>query len=259
MRLGLALSITTPPPGPGYFAAVGALVSPASTVAGTLTHTAAFDPTSLALTGYWRASYAGSPWVGTASAGTSSAQDAVTMIGAPDVGATVNGYAPADFDGVTDSLTVDDTLDTYAGALMLCGWALVYLDNAAGSIISSNSALTFFVVATGGTIQFDLNSSGTSVSRAVSTGAWVLVTFRYNGTNAQVGVNEAPGAAGGGSTAAYSTNLSPLTDTVHMGVDMGVGFFDGKVLEWALSDANITDGNYADIKAYCNTRYALAL
>ena len=32
-----------------------------------------FDPTSLSLTGFWRASYSGAPWVPTASAGTSGA------------------------------------------------------------------------------------------------------------------------------------------------------------------------------------------
>jgi hypothetical protein len=58
-----------------------------------------FDPATLALTGYWGPDYAGAPWVGRASAGTSGANDLVA------------GTAPAASSGAADFDGVDDYLD----------------------------------------------------------------------------------------------------------------------------------------------------
>lgn len=65
---------------------------------------AGLDPSSLALTGWYRASYSGAPWVGTASAGTSGAKSATSPGSAPTVGTAVNGKTPALYNGTTEYL-----------------------------------------------------------------------------------------------------------------------------------------------------------
>src|SRR5678815_176148 len=75
--------------------------------------TPVFNPATLFLTGWWRGSYSASPWVGTASASSSGSNNASEATTPPAAGATVNGFAPVDFDGVDDLLRADGTLDTY--------------------------------------------------------------------------------------------------------------------------------------------------
>lgn len=227
---------------------------------------------SFPLTGWWEASYAGSPWVGKVSSGTSGSNNATEGTQPPATGAAVNGFTPADFDGSNDLLTAGGTVDTYVAALAVSGWALVWVDAASnqanpinnGPIIydSGNNSIAVSFRSTP-LVYFSLNGGssggGTSVSRAYSTGAWQFITFRYNGTNIQVGVNEAPGAAGGGATAAYSTNIGNLTNTMRMGT-ASVLAFDGKALSVGITDQVLTDANFTtDIKGYLNTRYALSL
>lgn len=74
--------------------------------------TTTFNPASLAATVYLK-DYAGAPWVGTASAGTSAAQDFVAGGGAA-VGANFGSHPSADFNGSTAYLQgTGDTLGTY--------------------------------------------------------------------------------------------------------------------------------------------------
>lgn len=71
-----------------------------------------FNPASLAATIYLT-DYAGAPWTGTASAGTSAAQDFAAG-GAPTVGTNFGTHPSADFDGATTNLQgTGDTFGTY--------------------------------------------------------------------------------------------------------------------------------------------------
>lgn len=219
----------------------------------TLTPPAVYDPTTLNLTGYWRASYAGTPWVGTASGGTSANQNASHATQAPAVGALVNGYAPADFGGL-DRLTLDDTLDTYVLGTTFNGWALMWSDLDEGLPLSDPSNSTVLLNYDNDVAELHLNNSAVIVSRACPSGAWQLVTWRYYANVAAIGVNEAPGAAGGASTAAYAVALTPLTGDLRMGDG-----FDGRFLEFAISDEPISNDNFANVKAYINQRYGLSL
>lgn len=57
-----------------------------------------WTPATLALSGWWKASYGGSPWAGNASAGASTGRD-LSSGTAPNVGTAQNGKTPADFPG----------------------------------------------------------------------------------------------------------------------------------------------------------------
>ncbi len=219
-----------------------------------------FEPTSLALTGYWRANYTGAPWVGTASAGTSGSQDLTIGDAAPSTGSAVNGYTPADFDGTDDELIFEGTIDTYFSSSLLSAWFLIWFDTADSQIVydSSDSRINIFKTTAEG-VGISYNNGDAVPIRACATGAWKLVTVRANGSNVAVGVNEAPGAAGGASSVVHAGTLSSLTGTLTFGTTFGAGQLNAKVLEVGFSDIALTDQNFTDIKTYCNARYGLSL
>ncbi len=219
-----------------------------------------FEPTSLALTGYWRANYTGAPWVGTASAGTSGSQDLTIGDAAPSTGSAVNGYTPADLDGTDDELIFDGTIDTYFAAGVLSMFFLIWFDTADGQIVydSGDSRINVFKTTAEG-VGISYNNGDAVAIRACATGAWKLFTVRADGANVQVGINEAPGAAGGASSDPHSGTLSTLTGTLTLGTTFGAGQLNAKILEIGFSDVALTDQNFADIKTYCNSRYALSL
>ncbi len=122
-----------------------------------------FDPATLALSGWWRASYAGSPWVAVASAGGSGSNGDLTSAGAaiPSVGASLHGLASADFDGTNDKLDNANNMNTF---LASSGWSV-------SGVIAADSAAARSV----GTPQFD---AGIFVQK--STGTWGI-TFTTSG------------------------------------------------------------------------------
>jgi hypothetical protein len=256
------------------------VVTNTDTQTDTLTNgfTYVFDPAGLVLQGYWRASYSASPWVGVASAGGSGGRNATEATNPPAAGSAVNTLVPADFDGSNDRLAPTGTTDTYIAALAASGWLLVLIDAIAvnnanplandgvfgNTEASPTHAFGISVRNTGGGLAYvSLNSGsssgGASASRAIATGAWALITWRYNGTALQIGVNEAPGAAGGAASVAYSTSIGNLTNLMRIGQATSLSFFNGKMLECAITDIALTDQNFADVKASCNSRYGLAL
>lgn len=238
-------------------------IGPALSICATAKATPALNPATLALTGWWR-DFAVVPWLGTASAGTSGSglNDLVTA-GAgldPAVGIALNGHGTADFDGLNDQLNAEGTFDTYSAAQAFSIWALVNID-----VLDGFGEIIFGVL---GTPRFWLYSAtdvgfsalGANARRAgLSTGAWMLFTARYDGAVIQVGINEAPGAAGGLSSVANPGNL-PLTGAVAVGPDpSATKFFNGRIAEIGVTDTVLSDATFAQIKSYINTRYGLAL
>src|SRR5262245_12826966 len=65
---------------------------------------AGFDPTTLDFDLYVRASFSGAPWAGTASAGSSGGRDFTSAGADPSVGASQNGFSPAEGNGTTQYL-----------------------------------------------------------------------------------------------------------------------------------------------------------
>jgi hypothetical protein len=228
---------------------------------------AVLDPTQLALTGLFR-DYTNPSWSGTASAGTSGSgsNDLNDPGNEPAQGTALNGHGAADFNGSDDHFTADGTWDTYSAALALSGWVLLKADDVSVSkhnilgVTTNVQAPRLWINSSN--VIFEINNSGTQASRAIAAASYRLVTFRYTGSAVQVGVNEAPGAAGGASTAAYSTNAT-LTGVMAVGSSFeGIAlgsFYDGHIAEIGLTDTVLTDGTFQNIKGYINARYGLSL
>ncbi|NOU33852.1 MAG: hypothetical protein HOO96_38655 [Polyangiaceae bacterium] len=70
-------------------------------------------PETLSWTGWWRATYLQAPWNGAGSAGLSAGRYLRSASAGPSSGTAVNGYNPASFDGFTNELEGDGTIEDY--------------------------------------------------------------------------------------------------------------------------------------------------
>jgi hypothetical protein len=242
MRLGLGLSLSNVPGGASVF-----------------------NPATLSLTGWWRASFSASPWSGTASAGGSGSRDLTEATNPPAAGSAVNGLTPADFDGTNDKLTAPGTMDTYWNAGAGSGWVLAYVD-----AISTDNALVYLndcILSTSPAMYLGvyLRSSGVVgirfvdvgevvVSTSISTGAWVLVQWKYDGSTIKIRTN------GNAWTSAAAGNIGLLSQSIVLGQNYdGSEKLDGKILDVGLADTALSDANFDNVLAYCRDRYGLAL
>lgn len=217
----------------------------------------AWEPSELPLTGWWR-DYAGGNWTGTASAGTSGSND-LLVENEPDVGTALNGHGTADFGGFNDTLIADGSTDTYINATAFGGWVLLNPDGVAGTkSILHDASHRFRVRIIDGAVVLDVNVGAASVSRAISASAWSLVTFRYTGTALAIGVNEIPGAAGGGATTAYSSSVTGITGNLSAG-GSNPNYYAGLIAEIGLSDTAPTDQNFTDVLGYIEQQYGLSI
>lgn len=228
----------------------------------------AFNVASLALTGWWRASYAGSPWVGTASNGTSGSHDLTEATNPPAVGTAVNGLAPADFDGTNDQLSnaspITDFVSASAGSIA----CLFYADAAfadGGSTAYYNMP-GLFMNSVNGYLALTFSTSGVrlgsydtvsalfdSVAAACGTGAWHLGQGRWDSTTLEVRVD-------GGAWQTMAKGVTLNTDGISVGTSFSAAnFFDGKILELMSAQSRWSDSDFDNIKSYVNARYALSL
>lgn len=222
-----------------------------------------FDPATLALEGWWRGSYAASPWVGVASTGGSGSQNLTEATNPPAAGSAVNLFTPADFDGTNDELS-GAACSTFITTTNFSGWALVNID-AINTNDTGNLMLNDCIFGTTGTAEWGvyLRSTGPVVGVAtaattnfaetgISTGAWALVQFKGNGTNNFIRVNSGSWVSGPGST------IGSLAAALNVG-DLAGGFVDGRMLDLGLSKSFLSDLTFDSIKSYINTRYGLSL
>lgn len=232
---------------------------------------AVFDPATLALTQWYRASYAGSPWSPTASAGASGTNGDLTEASfPPTTGTAVNGLTPATFDGVAERLQSTKNNNQVYSASALSGWCLfkantvdaadlseykdgqlfadianaetvvgVTSDGAAGALLH----LGFYA---GGYVEHDI---------ACSVGAWVLGQWKLESGQLKARVN-----SGSWSSKACG-NLSFLTPgAMAVGKGFGAGtYFDGDMLEIAAAAVAFSDADFDDVVSYVNATYGLSL
>lgn len=225
-----------------------------------------WSPAKLSLAA-WLRNYGGGTWSGTASLGVSGdgSHDFADPGNEPATGATLNGYGTADFNGTNDYLLADgDWGDYYTSSIS--GWALINPDDVATSgqyvfCVAYGGRLSLAIGASSGRLSLNYNSGVNSVYKdGLSNGTWALATFRHTGSNIQVGINEAPGASGGASTAAYASSLAS-TENVALGSveDGSFNYYNGRIAEFGLYNGNLDDSVYAQIKAYANSFYGLSL
>ncbi|MBS2016462.1 MAG: hypothetical protein JST00_26490 [Deltaproteobacteria bacterium] len=228
-----------------------------------------FDPSSLALTGWWRASYGGAPWSGTASAGASGARSLTTAGSDPATGAALNGLAGADFDGTANLLTTGLAGSALFAPSALSFWALVDADTVPadpgaglrwqGSGLIGDSGATYLQVAltaAGATLGVTSSGAYDEVTTACSTGAPHLVQARFDGTSLSVRVDagawqSVPATNGPGAT------IDDLSNVIRVGLQ--IGYFDGRMWELGLADSVMSDSAFEQVRSYVNARYALSL
>ena len=229
-----------------------------------------YDPSVLDLNLWLRGSYGGSPWVGTASAGNSSTWRGAHA-NAPGVGAAVNGYTPADFDGTNDTLTVANTVPnnaTLADIISAPAWTMVFLinmdaadaDAGAGNRFTQPNLIAdsgaYFVVSytsSGVAIEMADGITTTTIAVACATGGWHMVKIRYDGTKYYLGVD-----SGAMTEEAGVGNVANTTGNVYIGSNYDrTAFVNGKIMEVMGADTDLGNTVLTSIKSYFNSRYNL--
>lgn len=244
MHLGLALSLCSQRPTGGA---------------------ATFDPATLALTGWWRASYAGTPWVGTASAGTSGSRNASEATNAPAVGTALNGYDTADFEEADfdylDTATVGTLFTAAAGS---CAFLIraesVRADQAAAYdesaiwLDGSTQTCGLFIAASGVRAGGYNGGWNYTAYQALATSTWGLAQMRWNGTNLESRVN-------GGAWQTVACGNLTTSGMVQLGRNSvnAAGYFDGLMAEVMTAASRLSDDDFDDIRSYVNARYGLSL
>jgi len=223
-----------------------------------------FDPATLSLTGWWRASFSGSNPAGVASAGSSGSNNLSNGSNPPAATGTLNGLTVADFDGTNDEYA-GAAFSTYWATSAWSGWVLVNID-AINTNDTGNYALNDVLVGTDGTAEIAVYlrsagpvvgvtiGSGVGAEVSISTGAWALVQFKGSTAFAGKAIRVNSGTwqtQAGGTIGSLAANLS-------IG-DLAGGFLDGKIAEIGLTNSFLSDATFDDIKSYINSRYALSL
>lgn len=222
-------------------------------------------PGQYALTAWWQAAYAGAPWVGVASAGSSGSYNAASIGVDPTSGAALNGLATADFNGALggSALAVPVALSNFISSAR---WTLGVLLNAdtvtvADATVANNQLLIgdgggfwgLYASAFGGTKLHAMVNDGTekSASVALSTGAWVYAHCSFDGATLTIDL-------GGGATSNVACGPpTNMTNGLRVGRKGSLTSFDGRVASIMCASG----GSFSRAQAvqYLNSRYALSL
>lgn len=229
--------------------------------------TAVFDPATLALSGWWRGSYAGAPWAANASAGASLANGNLVVGVAPSTGTAQGGFTPATMNGSTQYLTnptLLSTLFTAGAGSIVCLYkaAVAKAPQAAGSEYldpycfgdEGNGGLGLSFT-TAGFKAFLYDGTYKTATVAQATGSYALAVMRWDSTNLGLTVNSAAEI-----TTACGAFAAGMAHPVSMGRSYaGTGMLQGDMLEVMCINSKLSNTDIANIKSYVNSRYALAL
>ena len=227
----------------------------------------AFDPLLLDAQGYWRASYTGSPWVGTATAGDSGTRDASNGA-APTVGAAVNGFTPAVYNGSSQFLNLDGTIGDYITTTAASGWVLINPTALAApaaniyddpQLLSDSNGIIGIAVNSSVIQIWALTNAGVQLgpSFALPAAAWAVFQWKIVGTDFVARLDSGAWSA----PVPIAGVWSALGGFARMGVRYtgSVAFFEGQMLEQFVSKTVYADSVFDDLIGYLNTRYALSL
>ncbi len=229
----------------------------------------AFDPATLSLDGWWRASFGGSPWANTASAGTSGSNGTLVTSGTvPSVGTAVNSLTPASFNGSTQALVTGTAVMT--DLISTSALTIVMLINAAASVAAAadyyddpclfsdnNGNLAMSFASSGVRAGLYFGGSKQTVAIALATGTPALVAMRYDGADVKCRVSQASGTTD--ATPVASAGASPGAAPYIGRNYTNAKHFQGDILEIMTSKTVLSDANLVSIRSYFNSRYALAL
>lgn len=227
------------------------------------------DPTTLTIAGYWRASFSGSPWTGTASAGSSGSRNLTEATNPPTTGTAVDGYVPASFDGTNDILSGGLTGGNYWSA---SAYTTVLLVNPASpsaaaanryqdeQLISVPSDLLGLSWTSSGVSAWHYGGgadfSGTAF-KACSAGSWHMVVARF-GSNT-LGINVDNGTE---TTLASKNNVNTFGATaapvIARSSVASAAFAQAQYLEIMTFQSQLSDATLTQIYGYFKARYPSA-
>lgn len=220
----------------------------------------------LDFTGWWRASYAGSPWSSSPSGGTSGSAAALAeATNPPAVGAAVNGFDPASFNGTSSLLSTGTDFSTFVTAN---AGSILVLFNAASAAVAdaqtyndpalvSDKNFGFNLGFSDGGLGIGFFAGGWVENRvACSTLAWHLGMCRWDGAQVEISVD---GALPSSTAAGAKSFFAGATFTAgHAQISVS-SFFNGSILEIVSMDTTISDADLVTYIAYVNARYGLAI
>ena len=223
------------------------------------------DPTTYVASGYWRGSYAGAPWDGVATAGTSATTgDLVTDGSDPTTGTAVNGYTPAVFTAASSQLLVNATditslISTTEGTVV----GLIYVEStiAATGIIYTDTTIFGNVlgdfgvsITNDGLGLFAYDGAYQLVTAPCSTGAWHMFRARFNGSSLRVTIDN------GTEVSVACSTLTSLSGSIHVGsAYAGASFFDGQILELMTLPYSMIRAEYEALGQSWQDQYGLSL
>jgi len=214
-----------------------------------------------------RGSFTGSPWPGTASAGTSGTHALTNFLTPPSVGTSLNGFTAADYNGLTQFLEADGVASDYITPTAASGWMLLNADTLFPAPLTQNLSPQFLTDANGvfgvgidtdGVFIWLLTNAGLQESTPIPcpTGGWHLFQWKISGNNF-----------------IYRLDGGPWQTTAYAGVAFGFGgqlingrntniagpFFDGNIEEIATSKSVFADATFDLVITYINARYGLSI
>ena len=223
----------------------------------------AFDPASLGMSLWVRTAYAGAPWAGETSTGTSGSRS-LAAGPAPAVGANLNGRATASFNGTTHVLVNADTIDqlftTAYDVFALVNLAALGADATVydePAILSDTGGNWGLHVSTSGARLYHFDGGALASGRAVvGTATWTLIRGRWDGAALTIGLNS--GALGGSQAAGAPGGIA--VNSLKVGANYaGAVFLSGLVAELMVFPSNLSAGNTTNVIGYLNTRHGLSL
>lgn len=216
-----------------------------------------FDPATLALSLYLDAPYSGSPWSAIASAG-SSGSNSFSGGTPPSVGAALNGLDTADVDGSTQQLS-GAAASTFFSASALTILALIRGDTAGAigddqqNIFGDDAGYVGMGFNSNGVTSYVYDGGTVTRSVALATGTWGLAMMKLDGGNLYAGLDGTWG------TGLACGNVGDLSGTMRIGVSWGASRYDGRIAFMGAAPSVLSDPDIANIKAYLNARFGLAL
>lgn len=227
-----------------------------------------FDPSNLALSGWWR-DYAGTaPWSGRASAGPSSSSILNSFGSDPGLGTAVNGYIPALFNGTNfliSNVSATSLFNTTTGANAGTIVALINIASAAAPNSTPYDDAGICCTYGSAYLTFGCNSSGIrsaiidtavedlgTVAAPLST--WILAQMRWGGGQLQVRIND------GAWTSISIGDMGSLGTPVVIGGNyIHNADLNGEMLELMTAASDLSDSELDQIRLYCNRRYQVGV
>jgi len=224
-----------------------------------------FDPATLPWT-LWFRDYAGAPWAGTASTGSSGTRSLISAGSNPSIGA-LNGHGVAVFDGIANILALsgftnwDDLINDNAAtliALVKSNIAPVHTTWFSDPTVFTTPDQIFGASFSDAGAQLGTYDSSTFAELDVpmASGGYHTMQFTHNGVNIRGRVD-----SGGFLTQAkgLTANLALETSAKMGKSSAGSVFWSGDIVELLMMDAVLSDANLDNVKSYFNARYGLAL